>query len=113
LEIYPAQINKGIFLTFGIFSSVLTSWQLKLEGIHVDEEKTINDPELLMEVIYSSSFAFHSYILSIAMYKHSYDRDTVNFYKTTNATLDCDEYSSNTSAFSFTSYFSNSKQNEE
>jgi hypothetical protein len=24
---------------------------LKLEGIHVDEEKTINDPELLMEVI--------------------------------------------------------------
>ena len=34
-----------------IFSSVLICWQLKLEGIHVDEEKTINDPELLMEVI--------------------------------------------------------------
>jgi hypothetical protein len=24
--------------------------KLQLEGIHVDEEKTINDPELLMEV---------------------------------------------------------------
>jgi hypothetical protein len=28
-----------------------TIWQLKLEGIKVDEEQTINDPELLMEVI--------------------------------------------------------------
>ena len=51
MEIYPAQINTGFLLTFGIFSSVLICWQLKLEGIHVDEEKTINDPELLMEVI--------------------------------------------------------------
>jgi len=34
-----------------IFSSVLICWQLKLEGIHVDEEKTINDPELLMEMM--------------------------------------------------------------
>jgi len=83
LEIYPAQINTGILLTFGILSSVLTCWQLKLERIHVDEEKTISDPELLMEVILfiifliSFIYPFNNYE---SMNKHSNDRDTQSIF---------------------------------
>lgn len=73
-----------------IITSFFSCWQLKLEGIHVDEEKTINDPELLMEVIsfiltymFDSEYGHHLpilYILSITVNKHCNDCDTVNFF---------------------------------
>lgn len=36
--------------------------QLKLKGIQVDEEKTINDPELLMEVVFFFILTYTFYL---------------------------------------------------
>lgn len=49
-HLVPISFSSFIRFPFETINVFILTWQMKLQGVHVDEEQTVSDPELLAEV---------------------------------------------------------------